>query len=227
MATTLETGYQIHSKPAIAPFRTRITGQFIVIEPISTAHTDDLWSSVGGPENASLWTYMPDGPFDSKASFGIYVEAMVASQDPVTYALIDPISQKAVGHLSLLRIDLKNCVVEIGNIMFSPTLQRSIPATEALYLMAKMVFEDLGFRRYEWKCNNLNVPSKNAAARLGFTFEGIFRQHMIVKGRNRDTAWFSIIDSEWRMIKSAFERWLDPLNFDAQGRQLQSLASFR
>ncbi|KMP09941.1 acetyltransferase [Coccidioides immitis H538.4] len=218
---------QLSQNPALHPPRIRLTGRSIIIEPLSAAHAEDLFSCVGGLENASLWTYMPAGPFESKASLETYINSIISSEDSVFSALIDPASQRAVGYLGLLRIDLKNRIVEIGSIMLSPTLQRSTAATEAYYLIAKMVFEDLGFRRYEWKCNNLNTPSKNAAIRLGFTFEGIFRQHMIVKGLNRDSAWFSVIDSEWPSIKNAFEKWLDPTNFDADGNQRRSLASFR
>lgn len=227
MSPIIETSDQLDTRSAIHPPRTRIEGKFIIIEPISTAHADDLFFVVGGLENASLWTYMPLGPFESKPSFEAHISAITTSKDPVFYTLLDPANQKAIGYLGLMRIDLTNRVVEIGHIVFSPVLQRTIAATEVFYLIAKMVFEDLGFRRYEWKCNNLNVPSKNAASRLGFTFEGIFRQHMIVKGRNRDTAWYSIIDSEWPVVKNAFEKWLHPSNFDAQGNQRHSLASFR
>ena len=130
----------------------------------------------------------------------------------------------AVGYASYMRIEPVHRVIEVGSILYTPRLQRTIGATEAMYLMARHVFEDLGYRRYEWKCNALNAPSRSAALRLGFTFEGIFRQHMIIKGRNLDTAWFSMLDSEWPQRKAAFERWLDPSNFDANGRQRQSLA---
>ncbi len=139
------------------------------------------------------------------------------------YAIVDRRNGLAVGRAALMRIDPRNRVVEVGNIMYSPALQRTRGATEAMYLLARYVFEDLGYRRYEWKCNALNEPSQRAALRLGFSFEGIFRQHMIVKGRNRDTAWFSMLDSEWPARKREFERWLDKTNFDSQGIQKTSL----
>jgi RimJ/RimL family protein N-acetyltransferase len=126
-----------------------------------------------------------------------------------------------------MRIDVPNRVVEVGNVLFTPALQATTAATEAMYLMARHAFEDLGYRRYEWKCNDLNAPSKRAAVRLGFTYEGLFRQHMVVKGRNRDTAWYSMLDGEWPAIKAGFERWLDPVNFDGEGRQRRTLEECR
>jgi RimJ/RimL family protein N-acetyltransferase len=141
----------------------------------------------------------------------------------VFLAIVPKSGGKAQGYASYMRMDPANGVIEVGNILMSPTLQRTSAATEAMYLMARHVFEDLGYRRYEWKCNANNAPSRRAALRYGFTFEGIFRQHMIVKGRNRDTAWFSMLDSEWPARKAAFEAWLDPANFDAESRQRRSL----
>ena len=147
------------------------------------------------------------------------------SEDPLFFAMLEKSSGDAVGYAAFMRIEPAHRVIEVGSILFTPRLQRTVGATEAMYLMARYVFEDLGYRRYEWKCNALNAPSRRAALRLGFTFEGIFRQHMIVKGRNRDTAWFSMLDSEWPKRKAAFERWLDPANFDANGRQRVSLSA--
>jgi RimJ/RimL family protein N-acetyltransferase len=143
------------------------------------------------------------------------------------FAVIDEKSGLALGHAAYMRIEPKPRVIEVGSILYTPRLQRTPGGTEAMYLMAKHVFEELGYRRYEWKCNALNAPSRSAALRLGFTFEGIFRQHMIIKGRNRDTAWFSMLDTEWPERKSAFESWLDPSNFDSGGKQKQPLSSFR
>jgi RimJ/RimL family protein N-acetyltransferase len=143
------------------------------------------------------------------------------------FALIPKSSASAAGYASYMRIDQANGVVEVGNILMTPALQRTTAATEAMYLMARHVFEDLGYRRYEWKCNALNEPSRRAALRYGFTFEGIFRQHMIVKSQNRDTAWFSLLDHEWPARKRAFEAWLNPANFDANGRQLKALSEFQ
>ena len=147
------------------------------------------------------------------------------SVDPFFFAIIDHATGLPVGQASYLRIEPAHRAIEVGHIIFAPALQRSIGATEAMYLMARHVFDDLGYRRYEWKCNALNQPSRRAALRLGFTFEGIFRQHMIIKGRNRDTAWFSLLDSEWPLRRANFEQWLAPSNFDSSGRQKLSLAS--
>jgi RimJ/RimL family protein N-acetyltransferase len=176
---------------------------------------------------------MPDGPFATRGELDEVLAAKAISKDPLFFAILDNTSLdntgldnttgEAQGHASFMRIEPKHRVIEVGGIMFGPSLQRTRGATEAMYLMAKLAFEELGYRRYEWKCNALNEPSRQAALRLGFTFEGIFRQHMIIKGVNRDTAWFSMLDSEWPARKAAFERWLDPANFDSAGRQITSL----
>jgi len=162
---------------------------------------------------------MPDGPFLEREAFDENMRSKEVSEDPLFYAIVDRRTRLAVGRAALMRIDPQNRVIEVGNIMYTLALQRTRGATEAMYLLARYVFEDLGYRRYEWKCNALNEPSRRAALRLGFSFEGIFRQHMIVKGRNRDTAWFSMLDSEWPARKREFERWLDGSNFDSQGLQ--------
>jgi RimJ/RimL family protein N-acetyltransferase len=167
---------------------------------------------------------MGDGPF---ASFDAYQAAFVKKEksvDPLFWAIVDNTTDLPVGQASYLRIEPAHRSIEVGNIIFSPALQRSPGATEAMYLMAQYAFDDLGYRRYEWKCNALNQPSRRAALRLGFTFEGAFRQHMIIKGRNRDTAWFSMLDSEWPLRRANFERWLAPSNFDETGRQRLSLS---
>lgn len=170
---------------------------------------------------------MPSGPFTDPTSFRTFIGPMTRSTDPTYYAILDRTTNKAVGYLSLMRIDTTNRCIEVGNIMFSPTLQGTATATEAIYLLAKTVFEDLGYRRFEWKCNALNDRSRRAAERFGFVFEGVFRQHMVVKGRSRDTAWFAMLDGEWPAVKAGFEAWLDPRNFDAEGRQRRSLKSIR
>jgi RimJ/RimL family protein N-acetyltransferase len=155
------------------------------------------------------------------------MKAMEVSQDPFYFAIIDNATGKAVGRASYLRIEPKHRVIEVGAILYSPLLQRTRGATEAMYLMMRYAFENLGNRRYEWKCNALNDPSRRAALRFGFTFEGIFRQHMIMKGENRDTAWFSILDKEWPTAKEAFEKWLAPENFNPDGTQKTQLAALR
>jgi RimJ/RimL family protein N-acetyltransferase len=203
-----------------------VIGRYVTVERLNPArHGDSLWREVGGAEKADLWRWMPDGPFEDRASLDAVLQAKSVSTDPLFYAIVDNASGDALGHASYMRIEPKHRVIEVGGIMYGPSLQQTRGATEAMYLMAKHAFEDQGYRRYEWKCNALNEPSRRAALRLGFTFEGIFRQHMMIKGANRDTAWFSMLDSEWPARKAAFERWLAPANFDASGRQLSPLSA--
>ena len=163
----------------------------------------------------------------NRADFDAHLRRMAASEDPLFLAITGPGSGQAVGYASYMRIEPAHRVIEVGRILYTPRLHELRRATEAMYLMARHVFEDLGYRRYEWKCNALNAPSQTAALRLGFTFEGIFRQHMIVKGRNRDTAWFSMLDSEWPARKATFERWLDSSNFGSDGRQKTALSALK
>ena len=198
-----------------------LRGRYVTLEPLAPLrHFDDLWSALRGERNDPLWNYMHDGPYPDGDSFRAALERKASSPDARFFALLTP---RAAGYASLMREDAANRVIEVGNIMYSPALQRTAAATEAMYLLARHVFESLGYRRYEWKCNHLNEPSRRAALRLGFTFEGIFRQHMLVKGRNRDTAWYSMLDTEWPARKATFEAWLDPSNFDADGRQRHPL----
>lgn len=219
-------GPPVAPAPARAPQRVDLSGRYVRIEPLSALrHGDDLFAAAGGEKRKDLWTYMGDGPFATRAAFEENIRAKEASNDPLFFALIDLETDVCGGHAALMRIDRANRVIEIGNIMLGPALQRTRAATEAMRLMAAYAFETLGYRRYEWKCNDLNAPSKRAALRLGFTYEGVFRQHMIVKGRNRDTAWFSMLDSEWPARRQSFETWLAPENFDAQGRQKVSLGA--
>lgn len=198
------------------------------LEPLSAvAHAGALWESAGGAGRDALWTYLFSGPFPDQPEFERDIEAKSASADALFFAIVDRISERAAGYASYLRIEPAHRSIEVGNILFSPALQRTRAATDAMYLMARHAFEDLGYRRYEWKCHAGNQASRQAALRLGFTFEGIFRQHMIVKGRNRDTAWFSMLDSEWPARKAALERWLHPANFDAAGNQRTRLSTGR
>jgi RimJ/RimL family protein N-acetyltransferase len=220
-------GPEACSRPARRPERLTLAGRFVTLAPLAPEHADALFAVVGGVQNAWAWDYMPDGPFPEIGAFRDHIARKAQSDDPLFFAVLDNTSGRAIGHATLMRVDTANRVIETGNIMFSPVMQRTAGATESMYLLARTVFDDLGYRRYEWKCNDLNAPSKKAAERLGFTFEGVFRQHMIVKGRNRDTAWFSMLDSEWPAIKNAFEEWLAPDNFDKDGRQRRSLASLR
>jgi RimJ/RimL family protein N-acetyltransferase len=196
------------------------TGQYVTVTPLRPdEHGDALWEGVGGTENAELWRYMADGPFPDRAALDANLAAKAVSTDPIYHAILDISTRKALGHASFLRIEPNHRVIEVGGLMYSPALQRTRGATEAMYLMARHAFERLNVRRYEWKCNVLNEPSRRAALRLGFTFEGVFRQHMVVKGLNRDTAWYSMLDSEWPDRQSRFERWLDQSNFWPDGSQ--------
>ncbi len=207
----------------VAP-RGSLIGSYSLLEPLDAdKHTSDLFDAFVGADH--LWTYMPHGPFASESEYRVWVESKQGDHDPYFYAILDQESGKAIGVASYLRIDPSARSIEVGWITYSPLLQRSRTATEAMFLMMQNAF-DLGYRRYEWKCNVLNAQSMRAAERLGMTYEGTFRQATVVKGRNRDTAWFAILDGQWPGMKSAFERWLDPANFDASGNQLASLDSF-
>ncbi len=219
-------GPLVREEQAQLPARIELAGSHVVVAPLSAAqHGDSLWNELGGEHRARLWEYLGEGPFTSRQDFENALTRREAATDPVFYSFLDPRSGNALGMAGLMRIDVPNRVIEVGNIMYSEKLQRSRAATEAMYLLAKYAFETLHYRRYEWKCNALNEPSRRAALRLGFTFEGIFRQHMIVKGRNRDTAWFSMLDSEWPARKADLERWLEDSNFDAAGNQRSRLRS--
>jgi RimJ/RimL family protein N-acetyltransferase len=212
--------------PARTPERAPLQGETVRLEPVDPArHAADLFTpSEGAP---SLWDYLAYGPFENQAVFTDWLKERAASSDPLFYAIVDRTSGRAQGMASLMRIKPEHGVIEVGHIWFAPALQRTRQATEAIYLLARHVFDDLGYRRFEWKCDSLNAPSRRAAERFGFVFEGIFRQHMVVKGRNRDTAWFSITDGEWPARRAAFETWLSPENFDSDGRQRRSLADIR
>ena len=212
--------------PAKRPERVTLRGRAVTLTPLDAeAHAAALFRAANGGDKDRVWTYLFDGPYVDEAAFKANIAAKAQSADPLFFAVVDNASGEAVGYQTLMRIDAANRVVEVGNVLYTPALQRSIGATEAQYLFAAYVFDELGYRRYEWKCNDLNAPSKRAALRLGFSFEGVFRQHMIVKGRNRDTAWFAMLDADWPTRRAAFERWLAVENFDAEGRQKTSLAS--
>jgi RimJ/RimL family protein N-acetyltransferase len=209
------------SRPDMRPLH----GRWVVLEPVTAeAHARDLFDSFkdSDPEG-DVWTYMPYGPWSSFEQFEAWVREKQTSRDPWFYAFIDRATGKAVGMGSFMRCDAANGVIEIGHIWMSPGLQKTKEATEVIFLMIRHCFDDLGVRRLEWKCDALNAPSRKAALRFGFTFEGIFRQHLIVKGRNRDTAWFAMLDKDWQPIRTGFERWLRPENFDDKGRQKAKL----
>jgi RimJ/RimL family protein N-acetyltransferase len=214
----------VDAHAARRPDRATLKGRWVTLEPLAEKHAEALYAGSHGDGRESVWTYLPYGSFANPASFAADVEIKARSADPLFFAVIDNASGRPVGWQSLMRVDPANRVIEVGHIMYTPAMQQTLGATEAQYLFATYVFDALGNRRYEWKCDNFNAPSKRAAERFGFTFEGVFRQHMIVKGRNRDTAWFAMLDSEWPARKAAYQRWLSPDNFDGGGRQKIALS---
>jgi RimJ/RimL family protein N-acetyltransferase len=207
-----------------APRRTTLEGRSCIVEPLDPErHAQALFDAtvVGAP--ASQWTYLPYGPFDGFSAYRHWLSASAATHDPLFFAVIDRASQRAAGLASYLRITPSSASIEVGHLNFSPLLQRRCAATEAMYLMMRAAFE-LGYRRFEWKCDALNQPSRSAAQRLGFSFEGIFRQATVYKGRSRDTAWYAVIDADWPALRRAHESWLEPSNFDQEGRQRSRLS---
>ena len=212
-------------QPCPQPQPVVLQGQYCRLEPLSVArHAEALYAAMQRDVAGANWSYLPYGPFADLACYQQWLSSMEGLADPQFYAIVDAGSGLAVGLASYLRIDPANGVIEVGHLNFSPLLQRTPAATEAMYLLMRHAFE-LGYRRYEWKCNALNLPSRRAAERLGFLFEGLFRQAMISKGRNRDTAWYSILDGEWPMVRQTLEQWLSSDNFDAAGQQRQALAA--
>jgi RimJ/RimL family protein N-acetyltransferase len=214
-------GVKVEAVPARRPEAVVLQGRFGRVEKLDAGrHGAALWQAL--KDDNATWAYLGYGPFAGEAAFAAWLAERPKLEDPYSYAIVAS-DGRALGIATLMEIRPAMRVIEVGNIVYSPALQRTPLATEAQYLLARYVFETLGNRRYEWKCNALNAPSRRAAERFGFTFEGLFRQHQIVKGRNRDTAWFSMLDSEWPARKAAYERWLAPDNFDATGRQRASL----
>lgn len=224
MTTTL-----LDWKPATPPPRAPIDGRYVRLEPLhAQRHGDDLWLALQGPDSDSaLWDYLPYGPFAERSAFDDWLAGKEATDDPLFFTVIDKATAKAVGLLSFLRIAPTDGCIEIGHIAFGSAMQRSPASTEAIWLLMKLAMDQLGNRRLEWKCNARNARSRRAAERLGFTQEGLFRQHAVIKGQNRDTAWFSIIDVEWPPIREAFQRWLAVGNFDEQGQQRRRLEELR
>ncbi|HWK12947.1 MAG TPA: GNAT family protein [Rhizobiaceae bacterium] len=208
------------------PHREPVEGRHVRLEPLDPhRHGDGLFAVSTAEGDRFRWLF-EDAPAD-RTAFQAWLERSAASTDPLFFAVIDRATGAVAGRQAFMRIDAANGVVEIGNILWSSIVARKPAATEALFLFARHAFDELGYRRFEWKCNNANTPSKRAALRFGFTFEGVFRQHMIVKGENRDTAWFSMLDHEWPRARAAFEAWLSPENFDTNGRQKQRLEELR
>jgi RimJ/RimL family protein N-acetyltransferase len=209
-----------------SPPRTPMAGRYCLVEPLDVArHAPDLFEANGDDRSGRNWTYLSIEAPPTLDDYRAWLTRVTAGDDPLFHAIVDRTSGRAVGVAAYLRLDPANGVIEVGHINFSPRLQRTRAATEAMYLMMARVFTELGYRRYEWKCDSLNAPSRAAAQRLGFRFEGVFRHAIVYKSRNRDTAWFSIIDAEWPALAVTFERWLDPANFDADGRQRSRLGA--
>jgi RimJ/RimL family protein N-acetyltransferase len=222
-----ELGPKVPVHPAPWPVAIPLEGRHVRLGPLDPARdAADLFAATNGPEHAPLFSYLFSGPFETEALLRAELEAAAAATNVVTFSIRD-MAGGTVGRACYMRIEPAHRVLEVGSILFSPALQRTPAATEAMYLMARHAFDDLGYRRYEWKCDALNAPSRRAALRFGFAFEGIFAKHMIVKGRSRDTAWFAMTDDRWPAIREAFERWLAPDNFDADGRQKRRLEASR
>jgi RimJ/RimL family protein N-acetyltransferase len=210
--------------PRPRPARVALEGRYCRLEPLEPKrHGDDLFAASMAPGAEDRFRFLFESPQD-RAGFDAWMQRAAAVDDPFCYAVIDAATGRAEGRQSLMRITPEHGVIEIGGILWGPAIARTRVATEALFVFARHAFDTLGYRRFEWKCNNRNEPSKRAAHRFGFKFEGIFRQHMVIKGENRDTAWFSMVDAEWPSIRAGYERWLAPENFDRQGRQKMRLA---
>ena len=219
-----------HWTPRPRPDRSVLEGRFVRIEPLDPQqHLEGMFQevSVADTKADQRFTWLFETPPANREELAQWMERVAVSPDPLFFTLIDKASGRVAGRQSLMRIDPNFGVIEIGNIYWGPTIARKPAATEALYLAARHVFDDLGYRRFEWKCNNLNEPSKTAALRFGFAHEGVFRQHMVVKGLNRDTAWFAMIDKDWPALRAGYEAWLAPENFDAEGQQIRRLEECR
>jgi len=214
-------------QPGDLPNLERIEGQYVIIERLSKdKHGTDLYEVYGPDSPADMWTYLFQTPAQNQAEWSQKLDQMLAAQDRFHYAIVDKESGKALGTFALMRIDRNNRVIEVGAVTYSPKLKRTRLATEAQYLLARYVFEELEYRRYEWKCDSLNQPSRRAAERLGFIYEGRFRQAVVYKGPTRDTDWLSMIDRDWPAVKSRLEKWLSPDNFDENGQQIKALSDF-
>ena len=224
MNKLLKAGFVVNFKKAKIPSKKNLMGKYVGLEPINlNKHSQDLYANFLKDKKNIIWNYLPYGPFKSYGSFKKWLKSFCLSKDPFFYAIYAKRYGRYCGMASYLRITPEHGSIEVGHINYSPILQNTAEGTEAMYLMMKNAFETLGNRRYEWKCNNLNSASKNAAKRLGFKFEGVFRQMFIVKGRNRDTAWFSIIDKEWKKLKKGYLRFLKLSNFDKNYKQFNKL----
>jgi RimJ/RimL family protein N-acetyltransferase len=220
-------GPEVDWRPVAAPAREVHAGSRVVVRPLDPARDAEPFFAATHPPAAepSLWAYLHDGPYESAAQLRAMMEAIEPLADPRFFSFDRLPDRRPLGRAAYMRIDTASGVIEIGGILLAPELQRTTAATEAIFLLIRHAFDELGYRRLEWKCDALNAPSRRAAERYGFRFEGIFRQHMVIKGRNRDTAWFAITDQEWPRIRAGFEAWLAPDNFDPAGAQKRHLAS--
>jgi len=201
------------------PQRVALEGRYVRLEPIGPRHVASLYDAASTPDGRQRFDYLFEYAPESEAELGVYVQNAAAKDDPLMFAVVDVATGKTEGRQALMRIVPEHGVIEVGSIYWGPRLARTRGATEALFLHARYIFDELGYRRFEWKCNNANEPSKAAAQRFGFQFEGIFRQHMIQKGKNRDTAWFAMLDKDWPRLRAEYQRWLAPENFDSNGGQ--------
>lgn len=214
-------------KPGDLPKMERLEGRYVIVECLSKdKHGADLYEVYGPDSSADMWTYLFQNPVQSQEEWSALLDQMLAAQDRFYYAIVDKESGKALGTFALMRINRGSRVIEVGSVTYSPQLKRTRLATEAQYLLARYVFEELEYRRYEWKCDALNQPSRYAAERLGFIYEGTFRQAVVYKGRNRDTDWLAMIDKDWPAVKIRLEKWLSPDNFDENGQQIKALSDF-
>ena len=216
-----------HWTPRPRPEAVPLEGRYVRLEQLEPRHADGLHAASATGDADAKFTWLAEDPPEDQASFRTWVERVSVSVDPIYFAIIDKATGKVAGRQTLMRIDPPNGVVEIGNIYWGPLIARKAAATEALFLFARYAFDTLGYRRFEWKCNNDNLPSKQAALRFGFQYEGLFRQHFVIKGLNRDTAWFAMIDKDWVALKPAYEAWLAPDNFDESGNQKRRLQDIR
>jgi RimJ/RimL family protein N-acetyltransferase len=213
-------------KPPLPPSRSPMAGRYCRLEPIDERFVPELYAAAAHDRDGGTWTYLPYGPLTSEDEYRQWLSATCLGDDPLFFAVVDAALGRAVGQAAYLNIKPSHGSIEVGHVYFSPLAQRTRVATDAMYLMMRRAFET-GYRRYEWKCDALNARSRAAAERFGFSYEGIFRQAIVVKGRNRDTAWYAAIDREWPRLSAAFEAWLAPENFDASGQQKASLKSLR
>ncbi|HEX7293148.1 MAG TPA: GNAT family protein [Solirubrobacterales bacterium] len=222
-------GEPVEWSGAKRPRRTELRGSHVLLRPLDAdADAGPLYAVSHPPEgDPGIWTYLFDGPYESAEQLRRLLAQVEMGDDPLFFTLAGLPDERPLGLASYLRIAAEHGSIEIGNVMLGTPLQRTTAATEAIYLLARHAFDELGYRRLEWKCNALNAASRRAAERFGFSFEGIFRKHFVVKGRNRDTAWYAIVDDEWPAVRAGFEAWLDPANFDDEGRQRRSLAELR